>query len=77
MSLVNRVVRTVWSGWIFDNYKSVLGLVSIVLTKTGILPGVELGDGISLDEALLIWGVLDNKVKDYGLRKVAKNKQRE
>ncbi len=68
MSWLTKIVKTVWSGWFLDGYKTPLTLILLALTKSGIVPEIDVTDGLSIDELLLVWGALDAKLKDYGIR---------
>lgn len=68
-SLLGKVTGIIWSGGPLDNFKTLLSLIVLALTKAGVIPEIDVTDGLSVDELLLIWGALDAKLKDYKIRK--------
>ena len=59
-----------WKGGPLDGWKSYLGFLLYVASKT--IPGfplIDLGQGITPEMALMLWGILDKYLKQFGWRK--------
>lgn len=63
------VLKTIWSGWFLDNYKTYIAAALLAATKFLGVPELDITNGLSLDELLVLWTAIDNKLKNLGLRK--------
>ena len=63
------VAGYVLKGGPLDRFKTPLALILFVLTKSGIFPEVDFTDGLTLDEMTVIYVMIDNKLKELGVRK--------
>lgn len=66
-SVVGKITGWLWKGGPIDGAKTPLSLLFLALVKAGILPAINIDDGVTLDELLLIWAAIDAKIKAYGL----------
>jgi len=67
MKKLKAIFKYIFKGGALDGAKTPLALVFLALTKYGILPAINVEDGFTLDEIMLVWAAVHTKLKEAGI----------